>query len=54
MHQLVKLYFIRYGGKVVCMIVGEVKYFGMTNQISFTSVVYARNYPQVTDQEETP
>jgi len=46
MHQLVKLYFIRYGGQVVGIIVGEVSYFGQTNKISFTSMIYSRNSPQ--------
>ena len=47
MHQLVKLYFIRYGGEVVVTIVGQISYFGKTNNISFTSLVYSRNSPQV-------
>jgi prepilin-type N-terminal cleavage/methylation domain-containing protein len=46
MHQLVKLYFIRYGGQIVVVIVGEVSYFGHTNKISFTSMIYSRNSPQ--------
>lgn len=46
MHQLVKLYFIRYGGRVVAVIVGEVSYFGQTSKISFTSMIYSRNSPQ--------
>ena len=49
MHQLVKLYFIRYGGEIIVTIVGEISYFGKTNQISFTSLVYSRNSPQVTN-----
>lgn len=46
MHQLVRLYFIRYGSEIVAIIVGEVTYFGHTNKISFTSVIYSRNSPQ--------
>jgi len=46
MHQLVKLYFIRYGGDLTAVIVGQVTYFGHTNKISFTSMIYSRNSPQ--------
>jgi prepilin-type N-terminal cleavage/methylation domain-containing protein len=46
MHQLVRLYFIRYGSDLTAVIVGQVTYFGHTNKISFTSVVYPRNLPQ--------
>jgi len=49
MHQLVKLYFIRYGGEIIVTIVGEISYFGTTNKISFTSLVYSRNSPQATN-----
>lgn len=51
MHQLVKLYFIRYGGQLVAIIVGGVEYFGHTNKISFTSMIYSRNSPQKTLEE---
>jgi len=47
MHQLVRLYFIRYGSDLTAAIVGQVTYFGHTNKISFTSVVYPRNLPQL-------
>jgi prepilin-type N-terminal cleavage/methylation domain-containing protein len=46
MHQLVRLYFIRYGGDLTAVIVGQLTYFGHTNKISFTSVIYSRNSPQ--------
>lgn len=46
MHQLVKLYFIRSGGKVVAVIVGQVTYMGHTNKITFSSMLYSRNSPQ--------
>jgi prepilin-type N-terminal cleavage/methylation domain-containing protein len=46
MHQLVRLYFIRYGSDLTAVIVGQVTYFGHTNKISFTSLVYPRNLPQ--------
>ena len=48
MHQLVKLYFIRYGGELIAVIVGQLTYFGHTNKISFTSMIYSRNSPQQT------
>jgi len=43
MIQLVKLYFIRQGGKIVAVIVGNSTYFGKQNTISFTSLIYSRN-----------
>jgi prepilin-type N-terminal cleavage/methylation domain-containing protein len=43
MHQLVKLYFVRSGGKVIVIIVGNLKYFGKERTISFTSLVFSRN-----------
>jgi len=46
MHQLVKLYFIRYGSELIAVIVGQLTYFGHTNKISFTSMIYSRNSPQ--------
>jgi prepilin-type N-terminal cleavage/methylation domain-containing protein len=46
MHQLVKLYFISSGGKIIAIIVGEVTYFGKMNKVSFTSMIYSRNSPQ--------
>jgi len=48
MHQLVKLYFIRSGGQIIAVIVGQITYFGHTNKISFTSMIYSRNSPQKT------
>lgn len=47
MHQLVKLYFIRYGGSIVATVVGQISYFGKTDKISFTLLVYSRNSQQV-------
>jgi len=44
MHQLVKLYFVREGGKVIAIIVGRATYMGTTNTVSFTSFVSSRNY----------
>ena len=44
MHQLVRLYFIRQGGRVIAIIVGKATYMGTTNTVSFTSLVYSRNY----------
>jgi len=44
MHQLVKLYFIRQGGRVIAIIVGKATYMGNTNTVSFTSLIYSRNY----------
>jgi prepilin-type N-terminal cleavage/methylation domain-containing protein len=43
MHQLVKLYFVRSGGKVIMIVVGKLKYFGKERTISFTSLVFSRN-----------
>jgi len=47
MHQLVKIYFVSDGKKIVVIIVGRTKYGGKENTISFTSLVYTRNtgYP---------
>ena len=44
MHQLVRLYFIRQGGRVIAIIVGKATYMGTTNTVSFTSLIYSRNY----------
>ena len=46
MHQLVKLYFITQGGRVLAIIVGKATYMGTTNTVSFTSLIYSRNSPQ--------
>ena len=43
MHQLVKMYFVRAGGKVIIIVVGRLKYFGKERTISFTSLVFSRN-----------
>ena len=43
MHQLVDLYFVRSGGKITIIIVGQVNYFGRESKISFASLVFARN-----------
>ena len=43
MHQLVKLYFVRAGGKVIVIVVGNLKYFGKERTISFSSLVFSRN-----------
>jgi len=43
MHQLVKLYFVRAGGKVIVIVVGSLKYFGRERAISFSSLVFSRN-----------
>ena len=43
MHQLVKVYFVRSGGKVIMIVVGILKYFGKERTISFTSLVFSRN-----------
>jgi prepilin-type N-terminal cleavage/methylation domain-containing protein len=45
MHQLVKTYFVRSGGKVIIIVVGKLKYFGKERTISFTSLVFSRNSP---------
>lgn len=46
MHQLVQLYFITKGGRVIAVIVGKATYMGKTNTVSFTSLIYSRNSPQ--------
>ena len=43
MHQLVKVYFVRAGGKVIVIVVGRLKYFGKERTISFSSLVFSRN-----------
>lgn len=43
MKQLVKLYFVRQGGKVVVIMVGKINYFGNESTISYTSLIYSRN-----------
>jgi len=43
MNQLVKLYFVRQGGKVAIIMVGELNDFGKESTISYTSIVYSRN-----------
>jgi type II secretory pathway pseudopilin PulG len=43
MKELVKIYFVRQGGKVVIIMVGTLKYFGKENIITYTSLVYSRN-----------
>jgi len=43
MHQLVKVYFVRAGGKVIVIVVGKLKYFGKERTISFSSLVFSRN-----------
>lgn len=45
MGQLVKIYFVRQGGKVIIIIVGKIKYFGGENIVSYTSLIYSRNSP---------
>jgi len=45
MHQLVKVYFVRSGGRIIMIIVGKLKYFGKWRTISFTSLMYSRNTP---------
>jgi|UniRef100_A0A7C4U0T7 type II secretory pathway pseudopilin PulG len=49
MKQLIKLYFVRQGGKVVVIMVGSLNYFGKQNTISYTSLIYSRN-----SNEQTP
>ena len=44
MHQLVKVYFVRSGGKVIMIVVGRLEYFGKERTISFSSLVFSRNY----------
>jgi len=48
-HQLVKLYFVSDGKKIVVIIVGKTEYGGKENVMSFTSLVYTRNtgYPSI-------
>lgn len=46
MNQIVKLYFIRQGGKVIVIIVGKASYFGTSNVVSYTSLIYSRNAPE--------
>jgi type II secretory pathway component PulJ len=43
MHQLVKLYFVSDGAKVVVIMVGETTYGGKPQKTSFTSLIYTRN-----------
>jgi prepilin-type N-terminal cleavage/methylation domain-containing protein len=43
LHQLVDLYFIRSGGGIIVIIVGEVSYFGRKTPITFASLVFSRN-----------
>lgn len=43
MHQVVRLYFVRSGGKVLAIIVGELTYFGKPRRISFHSLIFSRN-----------
>lgn len=43
MHQLVKLYFVSDGAKVVVMMVGETTNAGKSQKMSFTSLIYTRN-----------
>ncbi len=43
LHQLVDLYFIRSGGRITVLIVGEVSYFGRKTPITFASLVFSRN-----------
>jgi len=43
MHQLAKVYFVRAGGKVVMIVVGNLEYFGKERTISFSSMVFSRN-----------
>jgi prepilin-type N-terminal cleavage/methylation domain-containing protein len=42
-HQLVKLYFVRSGGKIIMIIIGDLTYFGKERTISFASMVFSRN-----------
>jgi len=43
MKQIVKVYFIRQGGKIVVTLVGNIEYFGNTQTFSYTSLIYSRN-----------
>jgi len=52
LHQLVKLYFVRSGGKIVVVIVGKTKLFASKNEgtVSFASMIFSRN----TNYETSP
>ena len=54
MHQLVKAYFVRVGGKVIMIVVGRLKYFGKERTISFTSLVFSRNSAYEVPQLQSP
>lgn len=43
MKQLVKLYFIRQGGKVIVCFVGKIDYYGKSYSFSYASMVFSRN-----------
>lgn len=43
MHQLVDLYFVRSGGKIVVVIVGHMTYFGRDRTVPFASMIVSRN-----------
>lgn len=43
MPQLVNMYFVRSGGKILVVIVGQVTYFGAQRPVSFASLVFSRN-----------
>lgn len=43
MPQLVNMYFVRSGGKILAIIVGQVTYFGAQRPVSFASLVFSRN-----------
>lgn len=43
MKQLVKVYFIRQGGKVIITLIGKIEYFGNEHTFSYTSLIYSRN-----------
>lgn len=43
MHQLIDLFFIRSGGRIIVVLVGNVKYFGRESPITFASLVFSRN-----------
>jgi len=45
MRQLVKMYFVKRGGKVIVIMVGTVEYFGKKSMFSYTSLFYSRNMP---------
>jgi len=44
-HQLVKLYFVRSGGKIVVTIIGKTRLFASKNEgtVSFASMIFSRN-----------